>query len=245
MVPADAGPTPVQVYERADQVWHEQVLPPYIAFVSHVEDEPDRVRVLIRTRDGAAYTETIPQPPNRKVTAVVDAHLTGPYGAPLGFCVSAVYCSGVLENDPFGPAVPAVNGPNVIAHVYAYADAYAIAFGSITRYHDHDVFELRLEPRFDPKRYELRDMLVDAGDYRIWQMTYRVPHPGYDDATIRYDFGPVGSVWYLRHICDWNSFLGDCGPKSTDLSEFAFYASAPAWLFNTKLWEAHKAEADR
>src|SRR5579872_5918926 len=183
-------PVPVQVLQRAQQVWHAQQLPPYVQFTSRVQDRDDPVLVIIRTSDGAAYTRTLPQNPDGRVYVAPGVRLTGPYGAPLGFCVSMVHCSGVLQADPFSlpPAQP--EDQKVIASVHAYADAYAVSFGPSTRFHGRHVYDLVLQPRYDPRRYEIRDMLIDASDYRMWQITYEVPS-GQSAVTIRYDFGPV------------------------------------------------------
>jgi hypothetical protein len=232
-----APPTPVQVYERAAAVWRQQRLPPYIVFISHVVDQPVPVRVLVRTSDGAAYTETIPPASShQKVVAVTGALITGPYGAPLGFCVSASHCSGVLQSDQFSPPQSAVSDKKVIASVYAYADTYDVTFGSTTSFEGHTVYDLRLRPRFDPRRYELRGMLVDAENYHSWRLTYSVPRAGEDPATIKYEFGPVGDIWYLRYVCDWISvpWSGSvCSPKSTLLDDYWFPTTAPTWLFGT------------
>ena len=257
--------TPAEVYLRADVAWHAQKLPPYLSFVTRIYREKDAVRVLVRTEDGAVYTETLPSepvtqvvhaagglsytktvsPPPEKIEAVVDPLLVGPYGAPLGFCVSTVRCSGLLSTDPFGPAAPPrPTSEKTIATVRSYANAYAIAFGPTANFQRHGVYELVLTPRFDPKRFELRDMLVDASDFRIWQMTYSVPRASGRDATIRYRFGPVGDFWYLLDVCDWDPDAGICGPRSTDLDQFATYASAPPWLFDESLWKRHQAASN-
>lgn len=87
------------------------------------------------------------------------AHLTGPYGSPLGFCVSNAHCTGVLHDDPFAVSQPEAGNGKMIATVYAYGNTYDVSFGSTATYLDRPVYDLILRPRFDPKRYQLREML--------------------------------------------------------------------------------------
>jgi len=135
----------------------------------------------------------------------------------------------------------------VIASVHAYADAYAVSFGPSTRFHGRHVYDLVLQPRYDPRRYEIRDMLIDASDYRMWQITYEVPS-GQSAVTIRYDFGPVpdsDNVWYLQFICVYspqraNRSPGGCTLASTSLWNFALPASVPDWYFDPQQYKEHE-----
>lgn len=242
-----AGPvTPVQILERAENAWHAHRLPPFVQFTSRIQNQEDPVLVIIRTQDGAAYTQTLPTSPGVKPQAAPGAQLTGPYGSPLGFCVSEVHCSGVLQADPFAtPAPPQATQQKTIASLHAYADPYSVTFGPVQTYRSRRVFDLEMHPRFDPQRYQLRDMLVDARDYRVWQLTYEAAgnRPG---LILRYDFGPIGDVWYLQFICVYipSRFKGDpggCSLESTGLWNFAFPASVPDYYFDEAHFEQYAA----
>lgn len=236
--------SPVQVLQRAEAVWHAQQLPPYVQFTSRVQDQDDPVIVIVRTSDGAAYTKTIPQSPGEAAFVAPGAHLTGPYGAPLGFCISQVRCSGVLQTDPFllpPPAPP--DAPKVIANTYAYGNAYALSFGPTKKYQDHAVIDLVMRPNYDPQRYQLREMLVEAADYRVLQLTYEAAkvRPG---VFLRYDFGPVEDTWYLQFICvvlpDRVKSPGpQCSLESTRLWNFALPAYVPDWYFDPVQYRQH------
>src|SRR5579872_1146697 len=216
----DNPPTPSTVFQRAASEWEAQRLPAYVQFVGKVEDQVDPVLIVVRTRDGAAYTQTLPEPQCRttspathiegtsveacqtpKPIVVPGAKLTGPYGSPLGFCFTRAHCTGVLHDDPFAPAQSESDGAPVIASVHAYGNAYEISFGSRSSYVDRPVYDLVMRPRLDPKRYQLREMLIDASNYRTYEITYDVPRVDQRDFLLRYDFGPVNDFWYLQYIC--------------------------------------------
>lgn len=232
--------TPVEILQRAEDVWHAQTLPPFVEFTSRVQSENDPIVVIVRTQDGAIYTQSVPSSPNEPAKAVAGSRLTGPYGSPLGFCVSNAHCSGVLQPDPFSTPPPAPTNAKTIATVHAYADAYTVTFGPKADFNGHNVFDLVMRPRFDPHLYQLREMLVDTQNFRVRQLTYEsVPsRPG---LLLRYDFGPVRDYWYLQYICVYlpSRFKGDpggCTLESTGLWNFSFPKLVPDFYFDSKLY---------
>lgn len=236
------GPvTPVQVLQRAEDAWHSQQLPPFVEFTSHVQGQSEPVIVIVRTVDGATYTQTVPSASNEPARAVAGAHLTGPYGAPLGFCVSQVRCSGVLQADPFATPPPPAPDEKIIADLHAYADPYMVTFGPVKTYRGRRVYDLQMHPRFDPKTYQLREILVDARDFRVWQLSYEsvAERPG---VLLRYEFGPVEKYWYLQFICVYvpSRFKGDpggCTLESTALWNFSFPKLVPDDYFDPTLYK--------
>ena len=241
--------TPVQVLQRAEGVWHSQQLPPYVQFTSRVQDQDDPVRIVVRTSDGAAYTKTIPQSPGEASFVAPGAHITGPYGAPLGFCISQVRCSGVLQADPFAtpPPAPADTGTKVIASAHAYADPYDVTFGPLKQFQNHAVYDLVMHPHFDPKRYQLRGMLIDSADFRIRQLTYEASQ-GRPGLVLRYDFGPVDDAWYLQFICvDFPAHRSpdECSLESTNLWDFSLPAYVPDWYFDPAAYRQHTSTPQR
>ncbi len=234
------GLTPVDVLQRAEDVWHAQSLPPFVEFTSRVQGQSDPVVVIVRTEDGAIYTQSLPSSPAQGAKAVAGSHLTGPDGSPLGFCFSNAHCSGVLQADPFSTPPPSPTNAKTIATVHAYADAYSVTFGPKKKFKGHKVYDLAMQPRHDPGRYQLREMLVDANDYRVWELTYEsVPsRPG---LLLRYDFGPVKDTWYLQYICVYlpSRFKGDpggCTLESTGLWNFSFPKLVPDFYFDSNLF---------
>lgn len=73
--------------------------------------------------------------------------------------MSNAHCTGVLHDDPFAVSQPEAGNGKMIATVYAYGNTYDVSFGSTATYLDRPVYDLILRPRFDPKRYQLREML--------------------------------------------------------------------------------------
>lgn len=235
-------PPAAAIFKRAEQVWHSQRLPPYIEFTSHLTGFSEPARIVIRTRDGAAFAQTIPQPsdPSMRPMSFPGIHLTGPDGAPLGFCIIEARCSGVLAPDPFSNLPNIATGLKTIAAVRTYLDPYVITLAGTVQYAGTPVYDLQLTPRYDPQRFQLREMLVETATYRIRELVYDVPLPyAVNDATIAYDFGPVGPAWYLQYVCvaagvHVTGGLESCAPQSTALWNFAFPPTVPGSYFRPR-----------
>lgn len=197
--PPPGMPTGMTILQRAASAWHVQSLPPYIEFTTFSEQvSNDPVRVIIRTSDGRAFVQTIPAH-NAKPVEYPGVTLEGPGHSQLGFCVSDLHCTGVLGADPFGGG-NADGGLRTIASVHSFWLPYNV---TATQYLDFDgtpVYDLTLEPKLDPKRFRMREIVIDATTYHVWKMIYAEPET--PNRVLVYGFGPVEDMWYLRQTCD-------------------------------------------
>ncbi|HZT12960.1 MAG TPA: hypothetical protein VFA29_09155 [Candidatus Baltobacteraceae bacterium] len=231
--PPPGMPAGTTIFQRAEAAWHAQNLPKYIQFTTfsaQISDDP--IRVVIRTDDGKAFAQTIPTAKSQKPMVFPGVLLEGPGHSPLGFCVTDVHCTGVLGADPFGGATAPGGGPlRTIAAVHAFSIPYNIV---ATQYMDFDgepVYDLKLEPKIDPNRFRMREVVIDANTYHVWKMIYA--EPTNPKRELVYGFGPVGDMWYLRQTCDavpvvmTGLAVPACTPDVAMMWDYTFPDAAP------------------
>ncbi|HEV3153468.1 MAG TPA: hypothetical protein VGZ02_06680 [Candidatus Baltobacteraceae bacterium] len=194
-------PSGTTIFQRAENAWHAQALPKYVEFTTfsaQISDDP--IRVIIRTADGKAFAETIPPSSRQKPVKFPGVDLEGPGHSQLGFCVTDLHCTGVLGADPFGGGFAGGGTYRTIAAVRAFSIPYVI---TDTQYLDFDgtpAYDLKLEPKTDPLRFRMREIVIDASTYHVWKMIYA--EPANAKRELVYGFGPVADMWYLRQTCD-------------------------------------------
>ena len=230
--PPGGIPAGLTILQRAASAWHVQSLPPYIEFTTFSDQvSSDPVRVIIRTSDGKAYVETIPASHAQKPVSYPGVTLEGPGHSQLGFCVTDVHCTGVLGADPFGVPVSGGGPIKTIAAVRAFSLPYTVTGAQYMDFDGTPVYDLKLVPRLDPGRFRMRELVIDAGTYRVWKMIYA--EPANPQRYLVYGFGPVGDMWYLRQTCDavpitWTDLsVPACTPDVAMLWDYAFPESVP------------------
>jgi hypothetical protein len=250
--PPSNMPSGKEIFERAEAVWHSQSLPPYIVFTTFIaEISTQPVRVSLRTSDGKAFVETIPDIPAEEPIAYPGVQLSGPEHAPLGICVSQARCMGVIGIDPFGPE-PILGLPpqlRTIAKARVFADPYQVTSAQYMDFDGTPVYDLKLSAPQDPVRYRIRELVVDAQTYHVWKLMYEEPlNP---NRLLTYGFGPVSGIWYLRQTCDAVPIrmsglaVPACTPDVAMMWDYDFPTDVPDWFFDRTQYIQHAKAAAR
>jgi hypothetical protein len=149
---------------------------------------------------------------------------------------------------------PDVAGLETIARVVAveqpsYAIAGAPAMPPIEILDGRSAYHLRLEPRRDPQKHNLRDLWIDAHTYDVLKAhfvgTYApVPGAPLSPTDVTVSFRSVLGCWVVTHA-DWTyqnpPTLFDFDVTSNELG---LPATLPDWLFDAAQYERHRRAGD-
>jgi erythromycin esterase-like protein len=226
-----------QILDKAVDVWENQPVPAYEAFVLPCHEllrkgaegtcgSSTQMRVYLRTSDGMALVETIPLDGNKPTVLELQGHIYGPAYAPLGFTrkIGASQRVGSLAADPMAPlkTIAAVTATNTIYNVTVIADIC----NGVPAYH------LTLIPRVQAATHPLRALWILSDSFKVCRLTYAIPFNG-GEATVRYAFEdrgdpPIPSIVRISARVPFRSPIGVRYTDSTeDVQDITFPAQVP------------------
>jgi len=232
---------PIPNYAVSTDTWHIRQTPMgyYTGSATSIETH----RYAFRLSDGMENVSD-PNLNGKLPPAIILPEFLGPFAWSLRSSVRVAPPGGVSM-------LPDIEGFKTIATVVAYAKpSYAIVTSSdempaIEDVNGHQTYHLRLQPRGDAAKHNLRDLWIDTQTYDLWKAhfvgTYapapKAP-PSPTDVTVY--FKPVLGCWVVAHAL-WNY---DDPPVRYDfdlqVDELALPDTLPDWLFDSAEYRRHE-----
>jgi hypothetical protein len=232
---------PIPDYAVSTDTWHIRQTPMgyYTGSASSIETH----RYAFRLSDGM---ENVSDPSlNGKLPpAFILPEFLGPFAWSLR--------SSVRIPPPGGLSMrPDIEGFKTIATVVAYAKpSYAIATSSdemppVEDVNGHQTYHLRLQPRGDAAKHNLRDLWIDTQTHDLWKAhfvgTYApIPKAPTSPTDVTVYFKPVLGCWVVAHAL-WNY---DDPPVRFEfdlqVDELALPDTLPGWLFDDAAYRRHE-----
>ncbi len=250
-------PLPQEIVARAFDRLHSYPLPPYAVWsVTRTEQasplvpgglegtEVYKARYALRLSDGMENASAFPSG-NKLPPALIVTEFQGPFAWSMRAVPAPATTTPMLQ-----PDIP--EALKTIAHVTVHApDAYTIENSGIESVEGHQTYHLRLTPRTDPARHNLRDLWVDVETFDLWKAHFigryaPVPSalPSESDVTVY--FLPIGPYWVVLRM-DWT---WDDAADSTKLyydvlaQDITFPSALPDWLFDRRAYADHLHSGD-
>ncbi len=142
--------------------------------------------------------------------------------------------------------VPDLAAPATIAHVTAReAPPYAIDLVGTQDVGQRKAYHLRLRPLFDPATHNLRDLWIEANTFEVLVAHFvsrYSPRPGAIDSAsdVTEYFTQVGQYRIASHIIFTYQTRHVSQLNDVTISQVAFPASLPDWLFDQKLFDGQR-----
>jgi hypothetical protein len=202
-----------------------------------------RHRYAIRTSDNLENSSE-PSSNNRLSGALIAPAFIGPFAWSLRAPI------GAMDNQPAQDMRPDVeSGLKTIAAVVAVATPdYDFDLVGTEVLSGHDVYHIRLTPRRDPDKHNLRDMWIDTQTFDLWEAHYLGTYKPNKDAQssssdITTFFMPVETYWIVtRSIFTYEAsdFSGSVLLTSdVRMNVISFPNELPDWLFDSTEYAAH------
>jgi hypothetical protein len=147
---------------------------------------------------------------------------------------------------------PDVSDLKVIASVTATVKPdYLISMIGYEEVENHRTYHLKLEPRVDGDRHNLRDLWVDTTTFDIWKGHYASRYSttgfGYMSPTeVTSVFAPIGRYWIaMSSMWSYTPAFGNVAyVYMTTLDKIAFPSTLPEWLFDQDEYNRHEKARD-
>lgn len=261
--PATAPATPQQIFDAAFARLQSYPVPPYAVFtdtwnitarpMGYYTGETSSVEVhryAVRLSDGMENVSD-PIPSGKLPPAMILPEFLGPFAWTMR---SSVHVARGADGAAGGALMtPDLAGLKTIATVVAVAKwPYKLGDPGMPPVEDvdgHRAYHLRLEPRSDPQKHNLRDLWIDTQTYDLWKAhfvgTY-APNPmepvSPTDVTVH--FRNVLGCWVVAHaIWTWdNSPMTFRYDVTSD--EIGLPPDLPDWLFSVAEYRQHQRAGD-
>ncbi len=233
---------PVPAYAVWTDTWHTRSRP--VGYYTSENTSVNVARYAVRLSDGMENV-SVPMPSGKLPLAIIEPEFMGPFAFTFRSSVHIAPSSndGVVMQ-------PDLAGLKTIATVTAVAQpAYTIAgAGESAQIEDvdgHKTYHLRLDPRSDPEKHNLRDLWVDVDTFDVWKAhftgRYRpTPKAPVSPTEVTLYFKNVLNSWVVSRMV-WN-YLDP--PTSFDFDvttdEIALPATLPDWIFDASAYRQHQ-----
>jgi hypothetical protein len=255
--PQSGSLSPVQrIFDEAFRRWQTYPVPPYAVWTTtwHISAIPmgfytgtssgvEFHRYAVRLADGMENVSD-PIPSGKLPPALILPEFLGPFAWVTRTSVRVAPTGGDVS------MLPDVAGFKTIARVVAVAKpAYTIGKTGqtppIEEVEGHETYHLRLEPRDDPQKHNLRDLWIDTQTYDLrkahfvgtYRPTLKAPSSP-TDVTVY--FRNVLGCWVVTHAI-WTY---DNAPLSFNFDvqndEIGLPATLPDWLFDDAEYRKHQ-----
>jgi hypothetical protein len=254
---AAAGSTsPQQIFDAAFRRLQSYAVPPYAIWTAtwHIRATPmgyytgektgvETHRYAVRLSDGMENVSD-PIPSGKLPPALILPEFLGPFAWTMR--------SSVRVPPPPNQVMmqPDVAGLKTIATVVAFNQApYRIATSAeavpIESINGHDAYHLRLEPRSDPQKHNLRDLWIDVKTHDLWKAHFEgryapTPMDPISPSDVTVYFRDVLGYWVVsRAIWTYQD-----PPVSFEFDvqndEIGLPGMLPDWLFNAAQYREHQ-----
>ena len=259
--PQSASLSPVQrIFDEAFRRWQTYPVPPYAIWTTtwHISAIPmgfytgtssgvEFHRYAVRLADGMENVSD-PIPSGKLPPALILPEFLGPFAWVTRTSVRVAPTGGEVS------MLPDVAGFKTIARVVAVAKpAYTIGNSAqtppIEEVEGHETYHLRLEPRDDPQKHNLRDLWIDVRTYDLREGTLR--------RNVQADAQGTGEPDGRHRLLSQRAWLLGRYARDLDLhnaplsfnfdvqnDEIGLPATLPDWLFDAAEYRKHQVAGE-
>jgi hypothetical protein len=201
-------------------------------------------RVWYRTRDGQGLMQNL-QPGKGGGAETLFGH-PFPFAPDINFLLYATPAPVSPPPPPVGSPAPQAQATVLRIEPVVSDRNYVPSLSGVETFRGHSVYHLKLRTVRQERDYPLKDLLVDASSFEVWQAHAaaagtRGPAAGDIDGTA--EFAAVGASWLVTRATGYGrlhvGFLSDSARYEYAFSDFGFPNSLPDWYFDERQFRRH------